>query len=105
MDARRHTTMLADLLDAEGRVDADAWTRAHTSRAPVARCGCGGPVVSVPGHPWEEHWGQRWYAMECEQCGHGTEVTASRVMPSTTRWSSQLLDAHAEVERRRLADA
>lgn len=103
---RARTTLLAELVDPEGRLDPEAWARAHADQAPVAVCGCRGLVVPNPDEPASRSvFGVVWYAMRCEACGHETEVTGARKLPSVARTSLARLEAHADLERRRLADA
>lgn len=102
--AVRRTTVFAELLT-EGRIDGDAWAAAHAARSPVAQCGCGGRALTHPRRATERHFGQVWFAMTCERCGEETEVRGDRQFPAGPRVSLALLEAHAEVERARLAEA
>lgn len=103
---RAATTLLAELIDADGRLDPERWQTAHTDGSPVALCGCRGLVVPNPDEPAVTvHFGVAWYAMRCTACGHETEVTGARKMPTVPRTSLALLEAHAALERRKLADA
>ena len=106
MDARRQTTVYAELLDpATGRIDGNAWSEAHAQGQPVARCRCGGDAYANPDEPsWREFFRQRWYTITCAHCGHETEVNAARTFTGP-RLSRALLNSYAEVERRRLAEA
>lgn len=103
---RATTTLLAELIDPEGRLDPERWAVAYQDRSPVALCGCRGLVVPDPDEPESRtHFGVAWYAMRCTHCGHVTEVTGNRRFPNVTRTSLALLQAAREVEDRKLADA
>lgn len=101
------TRLLAELVDpVTGRLDAEAWRLAHRDRTPVALCRCGGPVVSDPAEPeFVVHFGVRWHAMRCQSCGHTTEISAARVLPTTNRRPSLVRSAEAAaIDRRRLGE-
>jgi hypothetical protein len=83
---RARTRMLAELVTAEGRIDPAAWRTAHADRTPVARCACGGPVLTDPEAPeYVVFYGVRWYAMRCVSCGKDTETPATRVLQTEVR--------------------
>lgn len=104
MDVRHRTQVYAELIT-DRRIDGDAWQVAHVQRDPVARCGCGGEAYTALGKPWEVHFRVRWYRMTCERCGDENEFTATRQFPEGPRLSRVVLEASAELERRRLAGA
>lgn len=103
---RASTTLLAELIDGEGRVDPERWRIAHRDQSPVALCRCGGLVHPDPDEAAvRRFYGVDWYAMRCASCGHETEVNGTRVMPTTGRTSLALLEEARAVEARRYADA
>lgn len=99
------TTLLAELVDPDGRLDPERWAVAHRDQEQVAVCGCGGRVLPAAGPEVVAHFGVRWYSMCCAACGHETEVTGTRVLPTMRRRPSLVLTAVAtEVEARKLGD-
>lgn len=101
------TRLFAELVDPDtGRLAGDVWGIAHRDRQMVGICGCGGPVVTDPGEPeYVVHFGVRWYAARCRVCGHGTELSGARVLPTTDRRPSLAVAAEgARSDRRRLGE-
>jgi hypothetical protein len=98
------TRLLAELIDpVSGRLDGGAWRAAHAARTPVALCRCGGPCVTDPGEPeYLEHFGVRWYALRCQSCGAGCEVSGARKLPVSDRRPSLAVGAAAAVIDRRI---
>jgi hypothetical protein len=93
---RGKTRMLAELVNDAGRIDAEAWHRAHGDRTPVARCSCGGPVLTDPTSPeFTVFHGVRWYSMRCVSCRKETELPGTRRLETEVRRPT--LSAHAAV--------
>jgi hypothetical protein len=89
---RGKTRMLAELVNDAGHIDADAWRSAHEARTPVARCRCGGPVLTERGPEFTTFHGVRWYSMRCAACGYQTELPGTRKLDTEVRRPS---GAHA----------
>jgi hypothetical protein len=83
---RAKTRVLAELINDAGRIDADAWRQAHRDRTPVARCACGGPMLTDPMSPeFAVFHGVRWYSMRCVACGKETDLPATRRLETEVR--------------------
>jgi hypothetical protein len=104
--ARPSTRVLDELLNAEGVIDLEAWSRAHVDRTQVARCRCGGPVVTDPVEPAIKVFhGVRWYSTRCTVCAGETEIPGHRKFSTeVARPSKAGTTAVLQRDRRRLAE-
>jgi hypothetical protein len=97
---RATTRIYAELVTADGRIDADAWRAAHAARSPVATCGaCSGIMRSDPESPeYTNFFGVRWYSMRCDVCGSESSLPSTKILDTEVRRPS-LAVAAAGVER------
>jgi hypothetical protein len=73
---RATTRIYAELVTADGRIDADAWRAAHAARSPVAS----------------------WYSMRCDVCGSESSLPSTKILDTEVRRPS-LAVAAAGAER------
>src|SRR4051812_35239538 len=97
---RATTRVYAELVTADGRVDADAWRTAHAAQTPVATCGsCSGIMRSDPESPeFTTFFGVRWYSMRCDVCRSESSLPSTRILDTEVRRPS-LARAAAVTER------
>jgi hypothetical protein len=93
---RGKARVLAELVNDAGRIDPAAWRAAHEDRTPVARCSCGGQMLTDPRGPESTVFhGIRWYSMRCLSCAKEYTLPATRQLQTEIRRPS--LAAHAAV--------
>lgn len=78
------TVHIADeLLDAEGRIQPDAWAMHRTEGLAVGTCHCGAEALADRD---DVAWGRRSFAVICARGEHEAAIPATRVVRAPTVW-------------------